>query len=181
MNWGECYYDHFEKYLKAPIHRLSDQQVGLQLIAYEGSSEVFFCTLGMTKYSQELGDFCELFVTTTYPSDDLGDLFLKISAYLVLHSVKLKLGLVLSGLENIDPNFVEHCHKTAIYFTFPFFLSEKFAVVSCGEQVGKVYQGIFITEAERNYIAEHGGETFEDIVEATANINFADLYRSSII
>ncbi len=168
--WGECYYDHFRKYLGNPTGRMifnrDDSQPWMQIISYDnifGGCKAF-CSFGLSHYVLQIGEIAEVFM----PVDDGWDDTPSILAYSLLHLVQgdahLGRGLAVR-FADIFPDFVSKFDKSAVYFADPFGLPEDFKHVRCGSRTGEVYMVCYISEAEFHFREKNGTESFEELFE----------------
>jgi hypothetical protein len=183
--WGECYFDHFESYLGAPVRQdvfeLGANDVKIQVIEFDN---VFggcraFCSFGLSRFATEIGQIAEVFM----PIDDgwaftpliLADVLF----YMILHHIKIGWGRSIS-FADLHLDFVERFNKAAIYFAIPFGVPEGFEQVECGGKVGGVYLACYISEAEHQFRIKYGAEKFEELL-AEQNVDVFQLKRISAI
>jgi hypothetical protein len=184
--WGECYFDHYERFLKNLTGRHIFEQDGgspsIQVLAYD---KVFsgcrvFASLGLTHYSQELGQIGEVVVVADDGWAELPFVLANALFYLIQHSISLGWGIAIGGIENISPGFVRSYQKHALYLTHPFGLPESFARVQCDGTQGYVYLGFFISKTEFDYFAMRGASQFEELLQSS-RVDPYNLHRPSTV
>src|SRR5262245_42818566 len=186
-SWGDCFSDHFEKFL-GPISRRSvfeidNSQPNIQILEYDDAVEgcLVFCSFGLSIYTYHIGGvFYEVFL----PVDEGWEYIPKILSgtlfTIVEHKIQFGPGFYLGGLEIIDAEFVEKFGKSALYFTPPYSVPDEFKRVPCNNSLGSVIMGMFISTAENMYLRDEGSDHFETLLEK-AEIDPYQLSRKSIL
>jgi hypothetical protein len=100
--------------------------------------------------------------------------------FMIQNGMTMGLGLSISGIERISPQFASKFNKEAIYFTNIFGFSEGFSKIKCDEESGKMYLAFFISKSEHEFFKQHGAEEFESLLEAKKVDPFS-LRRSSCV
>ena len=171
MHLGECFYDHFTRFLGQPaghtVFRSDTPEPSIQILAYDRvlADCRVFCSLGLTHYAQELMGVCEVFLPADDAWDEIPALLANALDYMTKKPVRLKRGTALGGMANINRQFTERFQKHALYFSLPFGMPDDFAMVDCGTLSGCVYLAAFITQAEYDYLLAHGPEQLERLLE----------------
>lgn len=185
IGWGECYYDHFEKYLGQPADRQRFQQNHtapmLQIINYDnifGGCRAF-CSFGLSRYVEEIGEVAEVFMPVDDGWDDTPRILANVLFFMIQQRMKIGWGLTIRFAET-HPNFVTEFGKSAIYFSIPFGMSEDFNQVICDSQIGEVYLACYISEAERQFFLDRGAYQFE-LLLGEHNVDIFNIGRESII
>lgn len=172
VNWGECYYDHYTRFLGHPVEqeifRQSDNLPSLQILSYNKVFEgcQVFCSLGLSHYSLEVGGTSEVYLPIDDGWKDAPYLLANTLFFLIQNNMTMGWGLSISGIEQILPRFTDDFNKVAIYFTNALGLPEDFSVVNCSSMAGKIYLAIFISKAEHEFFKQQGAEEFESLLEA---------------
>jgi antitoxin YqcF len=186
VNWGECYYEHFEHFLGSifdrEIFRQDDNLPSIQILSYD---KVFkecrvFCSLGLSHYASEIAGTAEVYLPTDDGWSDTPYLLASALFFMIQSHMTIGWGLSIGGIDRILPQFAKDFNKTAIYLTNTFGLPNDFSKVRCGEEIGNIYLAIFISEAERDYFIQRGAEAFEVLLESNKVDPFS-LRRSSCI
>jgi hypothetical protein len=170
-NWGECYFDHFGRFLGSPCDRSvferNDGSPRIQLLAYDN---VFpncrvFATLGLSHYADVLGQVGELIVPVDQRWDEVPYAVASVLFHMVGSGIALGWGVAVEGVDCILPDFARFSKKVALYITLPFGMPKEFGEVSCGEEVGRVFVGFFITRAEFELFCDKGARVLERTLE----------------
>jgi antitoxin YqcF len=173
-NLGECYFDHYSHYLGQPIDREAFRRTAdepsIQVLAYDGAFPGVgtFCTLGLTNFMAQVGCVAEIIVPVDAAFQQVPSLLANALFLMVGDGIAIGRGVSIRGIRNISNNFTERYEKDAIYFTSCFGLPAGFDSVACGELTGRIYLGIFISEAEDAFFRKHGTEEFEDLLERSS-------------
>ena len=186
MNWGECYYDHYTRFLDhlldRKIFRQNNNLPSVQILSYD---KVFkdcqvFCSLGLSHYSSDIGGVAEVCLPVDDGWKDVPYVLANALFFMVQNGMTMGWGLSISGIERISTQFANNFNKAAIYFTNVFGLPEEFSKVKCGDGTGKMYLAIFISEAEHRFFKQHGAEAFEELLDVKKVDPFS-LQRSSCV
>ena len=169
MNWGTCYYDHFVNYLGSPIARHIFEQnkndPTIQILAFDGVFEScrVFCSLGLTHYIPEMNLAAEVYVAVDDAWQEVPYVLANTLFFMIQRRMQLGWGISISGIRNILPSFVEKFDKSALYLTTPFNLPDAFNHVSCDQEEGFIYLGVFISREEEVFFRNQGAKALEQI------------------
>jgi antitoxin YqcF len=186
VNWGDCYYDHFERYFGKPTDRQvferDKESPSIQILAYEGvfKSCVVFCSLGLSHYSNEIGRISEVYLVVDDAFHVIPNLLANTLFYMVNEQKKIGWGLSIRGMENLQPEFSARYQKSALYFTNPFGLPAEFGQVQCSGNIGAVYTCFPISAEEHDLFLKVGAHGFEDILEQRSIDPFTIARPSSV-
>lgn len=172
-SYGELYYDHYSKHLGETIarevYKNSEDNPNLQILKYENVFEdcLVFNTLGLSHYPDILKDLVEVSMVVDAAFSSTGAILAHTLFFCIEHAVEIRRGIAIRGIERIDKGFTEKYHKHAIYFTEPFAFPVEYSHVCTGSEKGggKILLAIFISQAEYDYLIQHGTEKFEDLLE----------------
>jgi hypothetical protein len=170
---GECYLDHYERFFKSPTTRNVFEQdnnsPSIQVLAYDNvfSGCRVFASLGLSHYSEELGQVGEVIVPVDEGWDDVPFLLANSLFYMIQQRMALGWGITINCIENICPEFVNAFQKPALYFTHPFGLPTEFSEVEYDGVFGHLYLGLFISNRELDYFLKHGAGQFEDVLQSS--------------
>lgn len=174
INWGEKYYDHFERYLghvvEKEVFRKSDDKPSIQILTYENVFKgcKVFSSIGLSNYSCEIGCAAEVVLVADDGFNDCPDLLANILFYITNEKMQIKSGLSVKGIQRIRRSFSEKFDKHGLYFTAPFGFPDEFNVISGVDESdsdGSVFLAFFISEDEAGYVKELGAGKFEDLLE----------------
>jgi hypothetical protein len=166
--WTECYLSHFARYFDKPFDVQTyreDDGAGLRLATFDRGpypNYRMYASLGLADQVDRLKDRGELILLADDPGKDIPFLFLNSLFFILDKGVPLGSRFHIGGIEKLKPDFAEYFDKTAIYYTLADGFPPGFEVVQCNGDLGAVYQGIFISWAEQDYLKRHGPEAFED-------------------
>lgn len=172
LNWGECYYDHFEKHLGKPVDRIRffqnerSSRPWMQIISYDNIFEGCraFCSLGLSNYGSQIGKIAEIFMPVDEAWEDTPSILAAVLSHLIQRRLHIGRGTTVN-FSNVFPDFVAQFGKTTIYFAEPFGTPEDFERVKCGSDIGEVFLASYISEAEYRFLKEYGAEKFEALLE----------------
>ncbi len=171
VDWGSAYFEHLSRWFKQPTARsvFSGERVAgsMQVLVYD---KVFrgcltFVSLGLSRYPKEIGLRAELFVPADAGWEFIPEVLSNVLFYVVESRLQLGPGIAVSGISAVKPEFAKRFGKEALYFTEPFGVPEDVArvrpAVRGSDEEGTLLMGTFISEAEFDYLEEHGEEALE--------------------
>ncbi|MGG4407224.1 suppressor of fused domain protein [Niallia taxi] len=172
-NYGELYYDHYNKYLgnsiDREVFRNNEEMPSIQVLKYENVFEecLVYNTLGLSKYDEIVGDNVEVSIVVDGAFNSTGYILANALFYCIGQQIEIGRGVAISGIENIDKKFVKKYSKSALYFTDPFAFPEEYNTVRTenNDRDGRMLLAYFISQSEYGYFVEHGTEKFEDMLE----------------
>jgi hypothetical protein len=188
-NWGECYYDHYTRHFREPVSReifsQNETSPTIQILAY---TKVFpdckvFGSLGLTHYPTAIESLSEAIVVTDEGWQEIPYLLANTLFYIVQKPMRFGPGIVISGVDILQPRFAQTYQKTALYFTTTDTvetLPENFGRVGCSNETGVIYIGYFISTSERAFWKQHGSEHFETLL-AEKRADLFHLRRSACV
>lgn len=189
VNYGELYFDHYEKYLGFPTGReVSGRDNGLpeiQLLVNDGVFEdcMVYSSLGLSSYKLWIGINAEVSMVVDGGFDDVGYILTNALFHCVDNCLGLRRGVAVGGVDLLDKQFFETYGKSAIYFTDPYGLPDEYREVSTGNddyENGRILFALFITPSEHAYFKKYGAEKFEDLLEEK-DADLFNISRESIL
>jgi len=168
VHLGECFFDHFERTFPDRLtgrrcYPLESFGRELQVLYYDRCFEDcrVFVTLGMTH--AQLSPPSELMIVADGEWDAIPGV-LASCALSIMTAGTSGWGHLVRDVPTSDPGFSSRIGKDHLYVTVPHALPEpEFFRVPCGEGVeGHVFQGVFVSSAEAQYLFAHGAKEFED-------------------
>jgi hypothetical protein len=189
--WDRCYYQHFTSYLGKPfdreVYQSDDDSPPLQVVTYDQRYPGYrlYASLGLTAYADDIRQVAEVVVLADEGRKVLPFLFVNALFFVVRQRIPLASKFAIGGVDRLAPDFAERFDKAALYFMqvtpedeFP----EGFEKVGCPDagEVGQVYQGLFISEAEHEFLKRSGGPALEERLKAQATVAEEDV-RCSLL
>ena len=164
--WARAYYWHFAKYFGKPFDVQSYQSatgIPLKLATYDLRYRKFrvYASIGLAdEVSKDVGEAILL-------SDDFGkdvpDLFVNSLFFILDKDIPLGSRFAVAGVDSLNPDFAEHYNKAAIYYSAADGFDKGFGQVECNGETGLVYQGVFISAAELEYLKRKGPDAFDEV------------------
>src|SRR3982074_2451081 len=149
--WARAYFRHFAHFFGKPFDvevYHSATGIPLRLATYDLRYRKFrvYASIGLAdEVNEDVGEVILL-------SDDFGKdvpyLFINSLFFILDKEIPLGSRFAVAGVDSLKPDFAEQFDKVAIYYNLADGFDEGFHEVKCGAEIGKVYQGIFISEAE---------------------------------
>ena len=156
-----CYVAHYDALFGKPAQGDEFDQDGqstpIRVIGFDGVIEECrtFCTLGLTRYKDELDLLAEVYVPVDGGWDIVDYVLANVLFELIEQNVKLRSGTTVN-FGSAVPEFVERFGKSALYITSPFDLPEEIYRVPCGDENGFMLLGVFISESEDHFRLHEG-------------------------
>jgi hypothetical protein len=188
--WDRCYYQHFTRYLGKPFDRetygQSPDSPPLHIITYDqryAPRYRVYASVGLTAYESEVQDLAEAIVLADAGGKQVPYLFVNALFFVTQQRIALSSRFAVGGIDRLAPPFAAQFDKAALYFALVTPADEfdkGFERVECGGDVGLIYQGTFISEAEHEFLRRHGGDAFEEQFRAQ-EADLCSLYRPSCV
>jgi hypothetical protein len=177
LSWARCYETHFARYFGKPfdIHAYRTEDGMLRVATYDQPYREFrlHASLGLADLLPEKAEVGEVITIADDPGPDVPFLFANALLFVLQHSIPLGARFTVGGIEALRPDFADLYDKAALYFMPAEGFAEGFTEVKCGADMGTVFQAVFVSDEEADYIARKGGAAFEQRVKAQE----ADLCR----
>jgi hypothetical protein len=177
LSWAKCAEAHFQHYFGKPfdIHAYHSAAGALRVATYDRAYREFrvYASLGLADLLPEGSDIGEVITVADDFGPDVPFLFANALLFVLERSIALGSRFTVGGIEALRPDFADFFDKAALYFMPAEGFPEDFAALECGADTGQVYQAVFVSEEEAEYIDAKGGAAFEARVKAQE----ADLCR----
>lgn len=181
--WAECYQRHFARFLGKPFDvetYRSSTGVPLRIATHDLRYKKFrvYASLGMAdEATQDVGEVVLL-------ADDFGKdipyLFVNSLFFILERDIPLGSRFAVGGVDLLKPDFAEYFDKVAIYYTMADGFDPGFEQVECDGDIGQVFQGIFISWAELDFLKRQGPDAFEEKFR-TQDTELGSLRRPSCV
>jgi len=164
--WSSLFRQHLARYFGKPFdcETFRADNATLQVVTFDRPYKNYriFASLGMSEYADEVHDIGEVIVVADDAWKDIP--YLLVNALFFMKSRRIALGsrVAVAGVETLHPDFAVRYDKTALYITVADGFPAGFERIQWGDQIGVVYQGTFVSEAEYEFIMRKGGEAFEE-------------------
>jgi hypothetical protein len=164
--WSSLFRQHFVRFFGKPFdcETFQADNATLQIVTFDRPYKNYriFASLGLSEYSGEVHDVGEVIVVADEAWRDTP--FLLVNALFFMKSRRIALGsrVAVAGVETLHPEFAARYEKTALYISEADGFPPGFERIQRDNQIGVVYQGTFVSEAEYEFIMRKGGEAFEE-------------------
>jgi hypothetical protein len=186
INWGEEFYEHYEKFLKTAVDRKiyqsPDGNSSIQILVYE---KVFkgckvFASLGLTHYISDVKNVAEVVLVVDDGFEYCPTILANTLFYMINEQLPMTRGASVKGIRNINREFVDKYGKNVLYFTAPFAFPDEFQIVDSCFEKGKIFMACLISDDESGYLKEFGADRFESSLEQQC-VDVFDIRRPSIV
>ncbi len=187
--WERCYYQHFTSYFNKPfdreIYRRDADSPPLQILTYDWAYPGYrlYTSLGLTAYASDIKDTAEVILLADAGGKQVPFLFVNALYFIIQQRIPLGSKFAVGGIDRLSPQFAEQFDKAALYFTLVTPEDEfqpGFEQVECEGDEGLVYQTLFISEAEHDFLKRNGGPTFEEKFRKQ-DADLCSLFRPSCV
>jgi hypothetical protein len=165
--WDACYLRHFQSYLGKPYdvqaYRLDADTPPLRVATYDQAYPKYrvYASVGMTAYAAAVRETAEVILLADAGWKDVPFLFVNALFYVAREQIPLASRFAIGGVAALKPDFADRFDKAAIFFTVADGFPEGFEQVACDDQIGLVFQGLFISEAEHDFLRRRGPQELE--------------------
>jgi hypothetical protein len=173
--WDRCYDAHFTRYFGKPFdretYRRDPDSPPLQVVTYDQPYPRYrvYTSLGLTAYETEVRELAEAMLLADAGGRQVPFLFVNALFFIIQQRIPLASKFAVGGVDRLAPDFASQFNKVALYFQvvtpadeFP----EGFEEVDIDGDVGLIYQGLFVSEEEHDFLKRHGGKAFEEKLRA---------------
>jgi len=162
--WSQAYLQHFAKFFGKPfdveLYR-SATGIPLRLATYDLRYKKFrvYASIGLADEVNE--DIGEVILLSDDFSKDVPLVFINSLFFILDKEIPLGSHFAVAGVDSLNPDFAEYHNKVAIYYNVADGFDEGFGQVQCEGETGLVYQGIFISSNELDFLRRKGPAVFE--------------------
>jgi antitoxin YqcF len=182
---GEAFFAHYEHFLGFPADDWdfdADAHPDLQAIRVFRFAGVFddaelqtYATFGFSRLDLALPTEVVLVVSGQHRF--LVQMLARTLFHFAENGAALQRGVTQRGFVRFNREFCSSTGKTGFYFTDPWQFPDEFNIVHVAAGLhGRVLAALPISDAEFDFVAEHGFDAFEDRLEAT-NVDLLSLAR----
>lgn len=166
MTWPDRYLVHFTRYFGKPfdvqVYRREDG-APLRLATFDQRFKKYriYACLGLSEEVATLHDRGEVILLADDLGKDIPLVFVNSLFFVLQRRIKLGSRFALGGLDNLNPDFADEFDKASLYFTLADGFGEGFERVEYQGEVGTVFQALFISWAEHDFLNRKGADEFE--------------------
>lgn len=163
--WADCYLRHFAQHLGKPFDVETyhgDDGLPLRLATYDLRFKGYrvYASIGMAEEVES--DVGEVVLLADDFGKDVPELFVNSLFFILQNNIPLGSRFAVGGVDMLNPDFAEHFAKVAIYYRLADELADGFEKLDCEGELGHVYQGIFISWVELDFLKRKGPDAFEE-------------------
>jgi hypothetical protein len=163
--WARAYLRHFARHFGKPFDveaYRSATGVSLRLATYDLRYKNFrvYASIGLAEEVNE--DIGEVILLSDDFGNDVPYIFVNALFFILDKDIPLASRFAVAGVDSLRPDFAEHYNKVAIYYNLADGFEKGFGQVECDSETGHVYQGIFISRAELDFLRRQGPDAFEE-------------------
>ena len=166
MSWSDHYLRHFTRHLGKPfdvqLYRQDDGS-SLKLATFDERFPKYrvYASLGLSDEVEKVKDRGEVILLADDPGKDIPQAFVNCLFFILRRGIPLGSRFALGGLDTINPSFVEDFDKASLYFTLADGFDDDFETLEHDGETGFVFQALFISWAEHDFLNRKGAEEFE--------------------
>ena len=169
--WPDFYIRHFMRYFGKPfdeeVYRQEDGS-SLRLATFDHGYRNYriYASLGLSEHAEQLKDIGEVILLADDPGKDIPFLFVNALFFILTNRIALGSHFAIGGIETLNPDFAEHFRKQALYFTLADGFPRGFDRIERGNQIGLVFQALFLSWAEHDLLNRKGWQELEEQLKA---------------
>ncbi len=165
--WPDIYLRHFTHFFGKPFDVVAYQNeagAALRLANFDRPYPNYriYASLGLSLHADDLKGVGEAILLSDDPGTDVPTIFVNALFYILERKIALDSRFAIGGIDMVKPNFAEYFNKAALYFSSAEGFPPGFEAVSWQQEVGEVYQGIFISWSEQDYLNRNRPAAFEE-------------------
>lgn len=179
MTFGECYFNHYEKFFGSPLERRvfrdPNFETSIQILAYENVMEncIVFATLGLARL---LSTPVELVSPVDDIFDEIPHVLASAGFAVAVRNAEIKAGGYIAGVAPVSHGIARHFgNESALYVCTPYCLPSEFGSFSCNGIEVKCMYALPIHDSEVAYLRNAGPSNLEKLLE----LSDADLFSMS--
>lgn len=155
------YSRHFGKPFDIQTFR-SPEGEGIRLATFDLRYRQFkiYGSLGLSD-EPEVENLGEIILLSDDFRPQVRELFLHFLLFILQRDIPLGSQFCLGGIERVNPDFADQYDKSALYVMTAKGFDKGFDEFDVQEEKGKVYQGIFISATEEDFLRRNTPEVFE--------------------
>jgi hypothetical protein len=172
-----CYLQHFDRRFGQPFDRQTfhpdADSPPLQIVVYDQRGHIdprykgyrLFASIGLTAYEEVTRQLAEAILVADRAWKEIPLVLVNALFFITRNGIVLAPGFAIGGVDKLAPALAEKYDKSALYFnvvTPADGFDPGFETVQCGEDLGLLYQAVFISPAEHDFLRRQGVEAFEE-------------------
>jgi len=171
MTWPDLYLRHFTHFFGKPfdvqLYRAEDGN-SLRLATFDRRYQKYlvYASLGLSEHSDALKEAGEIILLSDDKRKEVPLIFVSSLFFILQHTIPLTASFAVGGIETVNPEFADYYDKAALYYAPADGFPPGFERVERLGDAGHVFQGIFISWAEQDYLNRNGPGAFEEKLNA---------------
>jgi hypothetical protein len=163
--WNRAYLRHFAHFFGKPfdveVYR-SATGFPLRLATYDLRYKSFRIYASVGLADEANGSIGEVILLSDDFSKDVPYIFVNSLFFILDREIPLGGRFAVAGVDSLNPDFSERYNKVAIYYNLADGFDKGFGELECEGETGTVYQGIFISWAELDFLRRKGPDAFDE-------------------
>lgn len=165
--WPDLYLRHFTRYFGKPFdvvvyrHEFEDP---LRLAVFDRAYPKYrvYASLGLSLHDRDLKGMGEIILLADDAGQDVPTIFVNALFFMLTRKIAINSRFAIGGVDMVNEPFATYFDKSAIYVAPAHGFPEGFETVCGDDGDGSVYQGIFISASEQDYLNRHGAAALEE-------------------
>jgi hypothetical protein len=171
MTWPDLYLRHFIRFFGKPFDvqlYTSEEGAAVRIATFDRRypNYLVYASLGLSDHATDLREVGEIILLSDDKTKEVPLLFLSSLFFILQRQIPLTPPFAVGGIEMLKPEFAEYYGKAALYYSPADSFPPGFERVQGRSAAGHVYQGIFISWAEQDYLKRNGPGAFEEKLNA---------------
>jgi len=167
MTRPDFFLRHYQHYFGKPFDVQTfhaDDGADLRLATYDLRFRKFriYASAGLSEHADRLRGLAECIILDDEQGKDVPQLFVNNLFFILQHNIPMTGPFTIGGLDKLNPDFADYYNKVALYFTLADGFGPGFDRVEAAGESGLVFQAIFISWPEQDFIHRKGAAAFEE-------------------
>jgi len=166
-SWSDIYLRHYQRHFGKPFDVQTyhgDDDATLKVATYDQpfANYHIYASAGLSDYVDPKRGTAEIIVLDNEKGKEVKKLLVNYLFFILQQNIPLAEPFTIGGLDRLNPDFADYYNKVAMYFTLADGFGKDFGVIDTAWEKARVFQGIFISWAEQDYINRKGAAAFEE-------------------
>jgi len=185
VGWPDIYLQHFTRFFGKPFDvetYRQDDGTSVRLATFDPERPGrIYASVGLSEHVGALKDLGEVILLADDKGKDIPELFLNALFFILQKRIPLGSHFAIAGVDMLKPDFADYADKHALYFSFVLPSTNKpgFDHIT-RDDTGTVFQALFISRDEHDFLKRFGWQDFEDRLHAQSG-NLISIKRPSCV
>lgn len=158
---------HYTRYLGKPFDVQTfraEDDAAIRVATFDQRFKQFkvYASLGLSEQKEKIKDLGEVILLTDDFRPDVKQLFVHFLFFILQKKIPLGSRFSIGGIEVLNHDFADYYQKTGLYVMPADGFGPGFEEFDCLGETAHVYQGLFVSYAEQDFLRRSGPDAFEE-------------------